>query len=86
LATDGTELLVLRDDAGQLYAINRARLEEFRIPAALTATVEQALAPPEVTGYSGTAVPIVAFTWGQLPASSATQLSDITKVFPKAAR
>ncbi len=75
MTTEQTQLVLLRDEDGILYAINRAQLQQFRIPEAVQATVDQPLAGTEVSGYSvGTGVPLVSFSWG-----AADPLSDLVK-------
>ncbi len=68
MATDETEVVVLRDDDGALYVLNRERLQDFRVPKETQDAVEQALAGDEVTGYAaGTPVPVVSFSWTSSP-------------------
>lgn len=66
MATEQPAMVLLRDEDGTLYAINRERLQEFRLPAEVQARVEQALAGEAVSGYTlGTAaLPVVSFSWG----------------------
>ena len=50
MTTESEELLVLRDGAGELYALPRRILEQHRVPEHQKAEVEQA-ASPEVSGF-----------------------------------
>jgi hypothetical protein len=50
MTSESEEMVVLRDGAGELYALPRRVLEQYRVPEHQKAEIEQA-ASPEVSGF-----------------------------------
>jgi hypothetical protein len=55
MTSDSAEALIVRDDQGNYYCLNRDLFEQCRVPEQERAVLEQQLAQSEVSGYGGPA-------------------------------